>query len=66
MNAWLTTLAVVLLSIASFWMLHRLELDERNAAARRMHQPDYYIDNMVRRTLGAEGQLANVLRAERM
>ena len=66
MNAWLTTLAVVLLSIASFWMLHRLELEERNAAARRMHQPDYYIDNMVRRTLGAEGQLANVLRAERL
>jgi lipopolysaccharide export system protein LptC len=31
-----------------------------------MHQPDYYIDNMVRRTLGAEGQLANVLRAERL
>jgi lipopolysaccharide export system protein LptC len=66
MNAWLTTLAVVLLSIGSFWMLHRLELEQRNADARRLHEPDYYIDNMVRRTLGSEGQVANVLRAQRL
>lgn len=66
MNAWLTTLAVVLLSLGSFWMLQRLELEERNAAARRQHEPDYYIDDMVRRTLGGEGQLANVLYAKRL
>ena len=66
MNAWLTALGVALLSIGSFWMLHRLELEERNAAARRVHEPDYYIDKMVRRTLGTEGQLANVLRAEHL
>ncbi len=66
MNAWLTALAVLLLSVGSFWMLHRLELEERNAVARRLHEPDYYIDNMIRRTLGPLGEIANVLRAERL
>ena len=65
MNAWLTALAVLLLSVGSFWMLHRLELEERNATARRLHEPDYYIDKMTRRTLGPLGETANVLRAER-
>lgn len=66
MNAWLTTLAVVLLGIGSFWMLHRLELEERSAAARRQHKLDYYIDDMIRRTLSMEGQVANVLYAKRL
>ena len=66
MNAWLTALAVLLLSVGSFWMLHRLELEERNASARRLHEPDYYIDKMTRRTLGPLGETANVLRAERL
>ena len=66
MNAWLTALAVLLLSVGSFWMLHRLELEERNAAVGRVHEPDYYIDKMTRRTLGPFGETANVLRAERL
>jgi len=66
MNSWLTALAVLLLGIGSFWLLHELELEERRAAQQRLHEPDYYIDQMVRRTLGAEGELANVLRAKRL
>ena len=66
MNAWLTALAVLLLSVGSFWMLQRLEIEERNATARRLHEPDYYIDNMIRRTLGPLGETANILRAERL
>lgn len=66
MNAWLTALGVFLLGLGSFWMLHRLEVEDRNSAARRLHEPDYYIDKMVRRTLGTAGELANVLRAERL
>ena len=66
MNAWLTTLAVLAFAVFSFWLLQ--ELEESEIAPRRAapHEPDYYVDNMVRRTLGIDGSLRNVLRATRV
>ena len=66
MNAWLTTLAVLAFAVFSFWLVQ--ELEESEVAPRRAapHEPDYYVDNMVRRTLGVDGSLRNVLRATRV
>ena len=61
MNAWLTAIGVMLLSVASFWILHKLEVEERGAAASRPHEPDYYIEDMTRRTLGVTGELRKAL-----
>ncbi len=63
MNAWLTALVVLAFGVFSFWLLHNLEQTETVARSAAPHEPDYTIDNMVRRTTGADGELRNVLRA---
>jgi lipopolysaccharide export system protein LptC len=63
MNAWLTAIAVVLLGVGSFWLLQRLETEQRLAPTRHIHEPDYFIDDMTRVTRGAQGELRNVLRS---
>ena len=47
-------------------MLHQLEVDERNAPKTRQHDPDYFFDNMTRRTFGNSGELRSVLRSPRV
>ncbi len=64
MNAWLTTLAVVLCALLSLWLLQNLEQAELATLPAAPHEPDYFIENMVRRTTGEDGQLRNILRAE--
>ncbi|MGR8919181.1 MAG: LPS export ABC transporter periplasmic protein LptC [Gammaproteobacteria bacterium] len=59
-------LVVLAFGALSFWVLHNVEQDERVADGPAPHEPDYYIDNMVRRTTGANGELRNILRAERV
>lgn len=66
MNAWLTMLTVLGLGILSFWLLQNLEESERVARAPARHEPDYVIENMVRRTTGTAGELRNILRADRV
>lgn len=66
MNTWLSVLGVLALAVASFWLLNRLELEERTAAGPPLHSPDYTIDTMVRTTTGVDGSLRNVLRARRV
>lgn len=66
MNPWLTAISVLLLGVASFWMLHKLEMDERNTPKAREHDPDYTIDNMLRRSYGDAGELRSVLRSPRV
>lgn len=66
MNAWLSAAALLAFAVFSFWLLQ--DLEESDLAPRRAarHEPDYFVDNMVRRTLGEDGMLRNVLRAARV
>ena len=66
MNTFISTLLIVMLSILSFWILQNLERTERVARGPETHEPDYFLDNMVRTTTGEAGELVNVLRAERV
>ena len=66
MNAWLTTIAVVAFGVFSFWLLQDLERSERAERAPQLHEPDYTLDAMVRRTTDESGQLKNILRALRV
>ncbi|MCB1748359.1 MAG: LPS export ABC transporter periplasmic protein LptC [Gammaproteobacteria bacterium] len=63
MNAWITALAILLCAVLSFWLLRNLEEADVVAERRVRHEPDYYVDHMVRRTTGVNGELRNVLRA---
>lgn len=63
MNAWLSALGVLLLSVLSFWLLHKLEVEVAGVNQNSAHEPDYYIENMSRTTHGLEGEVRNVLRA---
>lgn len=64
MNVWLTTLAVLAFGIFSFWLLQDLERSERAERAPQLHEPDYTLDYMVRKTTDESGQLKNILRAD--
>ena len=57
----MTAITVFALGIASFWMLHKLEVDERNTLKLRQHEADYSIDQMTRRTFGLAGELRSIL-----
>ncbi|MCZ6893268.1 MAG: LPS export ABC transporter periplasmic protein LptC [Gammaproteobacteria bacterium] len=64
MSAWLTATATLLLGIFSFWLWQNLDQEEVAARLPDPHEPDYYIENMIRTTTGIEGELKNILRAE--
>ena len=66
MNVWLSTLAMVVLAIASFWVLQQLDQPRPEHRPVAPHEPDYYIDDMVRTTTGIEGELRNILKAEQV
>lgn len=66
MNAWLSALGVLLCAVLSFWLLQNLETTDRAMKRSPAHEPDYYLENMVRRTTGESGELMNVLTAERV
>lgn len=63
LNGWLSTLAVLILSVLSFWLVHTLEVDEAARSESSAHEPDYYIENMARTSHGVSGEVRNVLRA---
>jgi lipopolysaccharide export system protein LptC len=63
-NTWITALVLVSLSALSFWVWRELEDEAAPLAAARVHEPDYYIENMVRRAMGEAGELRNILRAD--
>ena len=66
MNAWLTAATMCLLGAFSFWLLHRLDIEDFALRVPDPHEPDYYIENMTRTTTGVAGELKNILRAERV
>jgi lipopolysaccharide export system protein LptC len=65
-QGWLTTLGALLLAAFTFW-LWRLVDGDRDAGVRSPdHEPDYYLVEMVRRTMNREGGLQSVLTAEQV
>lgn len=66
MNALITALTVAAFAVFSFWLLQNLEDAETAKGASAPHEPDYFIENMVRRTTGVDGEVANILRADRV
>ena len=66
MNAIVSALLVLVLAVLSFWTLQNLERAERVVKGPEAHEPDYFLDNMVRTTTGAAGELVNILHASRV
>ncbi|MEX2480616.1 MAG: LPS export ABC transporter periplasmic protein LptC [Gammaproteobacteria bacterium] len=65
MNAWLSALVVLICGILSFWLLQNLEQTEPVVQRAAPHEPDYYLEDMVRRTTGPTGELSHILTATR-
>ena len=63
MNAIITTLIVVAFGVFSFWLLQDLENQDIVTQSTAVHEPDYFLENMVRTTTGEDGELRNILRA---
>ena len=63
-KAWLTATLTIVFGAATFWMWHELEDSGDSNVTPRRHDPDYYLVEMVRRTMNREGGLQNVLTAE--
>lgn len=59
-----TAIASVLLGVLTFWLLERLDDDDAARQLAAANQPDYYLEEMTRRTMNREGGLQSVLTAE--
>jgi len=59
-------LIAVLLSAGSFWLWRLLVDEEGRPATAGPHEPDYYLVDMVRHTMNKQGELQNVLIADRV
>jgi len=46
----------------TFWIWHKLDEEAAKAVASRPREPDYYLLDMVRSTMGKDGALQSVLR----
>ncbi len=62
---WLVACITALFGMASFWLWRHL--DDANVPTRvHKHEPDYYLLEMVRRTMNREGGLQSVVSAEQV
>jgi len=57
-------IASVLLGVLTFWLLERFDDDDAARQLAAANQPDYYLEEMTRRTMNREGGLQSVLTAE--
>ena len=64
MNAVISAIIVMLFGIFSFWLLQNLESAQVASRVAAPHEPDYFIEDMVRRTTNGDGVVHNILRAE--
>jgi len=64
-SSWIA-LVTVLLSAASFWLWRALTEDETTIRTVGPHEPDYYLVDMVRHSMNEQGELENVLIADRV
>jgi len=59
-----TAIGSALLVLLTFWLLKRLDDDDAARQLAAANQPDYYLEEMTRRTMNREGGLQSVLTAE--
>ena len=64
MATWITTFFAILLGIFSWWVWQNVDDEQINFRRPDPHEPDYYIEDMVRTTTGTSGEVKNILRAE--
>lgn len=63
-SSWPVALFFAALGALTFWVWQQLDDDDGGAQPARAHEPDYYIEDMVRNTLDETGALKNVLYAD--
>lgn len=63
-NSWASALAFAVLGALTFWVWQQLDENDGQSAPALVHEPDYYIEDMVRNTLDETGALKNVLYAD--
>jgi len=61
---WLSALFFVALGAVTFWLWQQLDESQTPVVKAKEHEPDYYIEHMVRRSMDELGGLRNVLYAE--
>lgn len=65
-QGWASALSALLLAAVTFWLWRQIDGDRDATLARQGHEPDYYLVEMVRRTMNREGGLQSVLSAEQV
>ncbi len=63
-SSWATAFLFVALGALTFWVWQQLDEDGGDMLPASVHEPDYYIEDMVRNTLDETGTLKNVLYAD--
>ena len=63
-SSWLSATGFAILGAVTFWLWQQLEEDSNQVASTVAHEPDYYIEDMVRNTLDETGALKNILYAD--
>jgi lipopolysaccharide export system protein LptC len=63
---WFSALGTALVGALTFWLWQQIDDDRTSSQARVGHDPDYYLVEMIRRTMNREGGLQNVLSAEQV
>lgn len=61
---WFSALFFVALGAVTFWLWQQLDEGQAPVAKLKEHEPDYYIEQMVRRSMDETGGVRNVLYAE--
>ena len=63
---WWIAIAAMLLGAGSFWIWRQIEDEMQVPAPLGRHEPDYYLVDMVRHSMDRNGELQNILIADRV
>ncbi len=63
---WVIATLMAMLGVATYFLWRQLDEDSSKGLIQHRHEPDYYLVEMVRRTMDRTGVLQNVLTAEQV
>ena len=63
-SSWTSALFFVALGALTFWLWQQLDEGQEPVAKKKDHEPDYYIEHMVRRSMDETGAVRNILYAD--